>query len=252
MSVPRRKPPSTITGARPRTPATTSGRHAIVARRLFSARPPWFDTNSPLTPCSHRELGVLARDDALDEHLHRRRVLEPLHELPRRRADFGDRRARRELARASACDGCRALVRRAAASRASACRPCGSRAVARIAPARRAASSRGCCRRCRSTVKTTAGAPGALGALDHLPRLIPVLPGDRAETRPARRAPRSRPRSSVVVTVDSTCRWSFGLRRARHGDFAFRMKRLLAADRIDARSACPSSRRASRPTDRSC
>jgi hypothetical protein len=52
MSVPRRKPPSTITGARPATPATTSGTHSMVARRLFSARPPWFDTNNPLTPFS--------------------------------------------------------------------------------------------------------------------------------------------------------------------------------------------------------
>ena len=44
MSVPRRKPPSTTIGARPATPAATSGTHSTDDRRLFSMPPPWFET----------------------------------------------------------------------------------------------------------------------------------------------------------------------------------------------------------------
>ena len=47
MSAPRRTPLSMSTGTRPFTPATTSGRQSMVPRRLFSARPPWFETNTP-------------------------------------------------------------------------------------------------------------------------------------------------------------------------------------------------------------
>ena len=52
MSVPRRKPPSTMIGARPATPAATSGTHSTDERRLFSMRPPWFETQMPSAPYS--------------------------------------------------------------------------------------------------------------------------------------------------------------------------------------------------------
>ena len=53
ISVPRRNPPSTNTGTRPPIASTTSGNESIVARRLSIARPPWFDTIKPSTPCSN-------------------------------------------------------------------------------------------------------------------------------------------------------------------------------------------------------
>ncbi len=37
---------------RPDAASTTSGRHSIVPRVLFSARPPWFETMTPSTPFS--------------------------------------------------------------------------------------------------------------------------------------------------------------------------------------------------------
>src|SRR5207245_6691892 len=45
----------------------------------------------------HGDLRVLARDDAFDQDLHSGRVFQALHELPGRRADFGNRRARHHL-----------------------------------------------------------------------------------------------------------------------------------------------------------
>ena len=52
ISEPRLNPLSTKTGILPPTASTTSGKLSIVARPLSSARPPWFYTMMPSTPCS--------------------------------------------------------------------------------------------------------------------------------------------------------------------------------------------------------
>src|SRR5712691_8038576 len=60
MSVPRRKPPSINTGIWPPAASTTSGRLSMVARRSSVARPPWFETRMPSTPCSRHSLASSA------------------------------------------------------------------------------------------------------------------------------------------------------------------------------------------------
>src|SRR5205809_624134 len=52
-SVPRRKPPSTMTTARPLTARTTSGSTSSDPRPWSSWRPPWLETYTPSTPWSH-------------------------------------------------------------------------------------------------------------------------------------------------------------------------------------------------------
>ena len=64
MSVPRPKRPSTMVGARPATPAATSGTHSTDERRLFSMRPPWFETQMPSAPYSSASSDPTFNSDA--------------------------------------------------------------------------------------------------------------------------------------------------------------------------------------------
>jgi hypothetical protein len=82
MSVPRMKPPSTQTCARPATACTICGRTAALPSPWSSWRPPWLETVDHLDAVLHGDLRVFGGGDALDDERYRMLVLEALYLRP--------------------------------------------------------------------------------------------------------------------------------------------------------------------------
>ncbi len=207
MSVPRRKPPSSMIGIRPRTPATTSGNDVIVAASAVFGASAVVRDEDAVDAVQHRQLSVLLRDDALEDHLHGGAALEALHELPCRRAGLqltvsptGSSAESMGLRRLSSLPTrpSNPGIRPAAAMTGAAVAAvvaCAAQHRQAIAPAQQIDREHD-----RRTTR-------ALGALDQLLASRPSPHDGRAGTR--RAMPRAALASStdVVATVESTIRW---------------------------------------------
>ena len=82
MSVPRRNPPSTSTGTRPRTPATTSTRLSIAGAAAVFRPPAVIRDDHAVHAVLDGEFCVLASHDALDDEFPRPDVAQPLQVIP--------------------------------------------------------------------------------------------------------------------------------------------------------------------------
>ena len=81
-SVPRRKPPSIITGIRPFTASITSGSASMVLKPLSSCLPPWFRYEDAVHTAVDALGGVLASEDSLDHDLHVRDLADLVDKVP--------------------------------------------------------------------------------------------------------------------------------------------------------------------------
>jgi hypothetical protein len=101
-SVPRRNPPSQITGMRPAVPCNTSGSDAIVARIEFSARPPWLEQNNPSAPCSTASSASSRVTMPLINYAPQ--ILHPVRRLPGRGSVGQSRVTKNECGSCGGCD----------------------------------------------------------------------------------------------------------------------------------------------------
>jgi len=81
MSVPRRTPPSTMTGILPRRLRSPLADYRSWAKSLFGA-PTVIRDDQAVHTVLDRELRIFARDDAFEEQLDGHSIAQPLHEIP--------------------------------------------------------------------------------------------------------------------------------------------------------------------------